>query len=178
MAKYILQVQTVIHGKTASQTKDTMTARMQRRIAKATCCANLRRRSTVGRCLGISLAYTVESHKCQDVHAMKTENMLPLVNEYGYLHTSQVFFLLCESHVVKLNDASALSREAQKGGEHTSLGGYTGSSPSIYRGERAVDPALQAHCIFCKCLDLRRLQILVSVGSGFQAQYLEHRPSW
>jgi len=36
---------------------------------------------------------------------------LPLVNEYGCLHTSQVFFLLWESHVVKLNGISARSGE-------------------------------------------------------------------
>ncbi len=59
----------------------------------------------------MSSAYTVKSQKCQAVHEPKTDDTLPLVNEYGYLHTSQVFFLLCESHVVKLNDASALSRE-------------------------------------------------------------------
>jgi hypothetical protein len=132
-----------------------MTARTQKRIAKATCCANLRKRSTAGSCLGMSLAYTVENHKSQDVHAMKTENMLPLVNEYGYLHTSQVFFLLCESHVVKLNDGSALSREAQRIGNTPVLvdiayrpRAFTGVKERLIRlSRRTADSASVLICV-------------------------------
>jgi len=101
---------------------------------------------------------------------------LPLVNEYGCLHTSQVFFLLWESHVVKLKGISARSGEIRQVTGHTNLGECTGSCPSICTDERAVDLVPQVRCRFGKCLGLRHPRLLTLPEIGFQVQYSSYRP--
>jgi len=95
---------------------------------------------------------------------------LPLVNEYGYLHTSHVFFLLWESHVVKLNGISARSGELRQVTVQTNLGEYTGSCPSICTDERAADLVPQVRCRFGKCLGPRLLRLLTSPEIRFQVR--------
>ena len=139
----------------ASHTKDTMMARMQNNTAKITCCASFRSSSMAGNCLGMSFAYT--GGKSDRAGTGLTSESLPFVNEYGCLHTSQVFFLLWESHVVKLKGMSVRSREIRQVTGHTNLGGYTGSCLSICTDERVADQVPQVHCKSDKCLGLRRL---------------------
>jgi len=149
-------------------------ARMQKKHAKTTCCASFRSRSMTGNCLGISFAYTGGKSDCAGTGL--TSETLPLVNKYGCLHTSQVFFLLWESHVVKLKDMSVRSREIRQVTGHTSLGGYSGSCLSIYTGERVADLVLQARCRSGKCLGPSRLPLPTSLENPFQIQCSGHRP--
>jgi hypothetical protein len=56
--KYILHVQTVIHGNIANQIIPTAIALIPNNIMKKNCWASLRMRSTVGSLVGMSGAYT------------------------------------------------------------------------------------------------------------------------
>lgn len=78
----------------------------------------------------------------------------PFVNEYGCLHTSHVFFLLCASHVVRLNENMRKAPEdcEQWSRELTSPGGCSEWYPSIYTGRIAAGRVLLVHCIFCMYL--------------------------
>jgi hypothetical protein len=93
------------------------------------------------------------------------------------LHTSQVFFLLWESHVVKLKDMSVRSREIREVTGQTNLGECIGSCLSICTDERVVDLVPQARCRFGKCLDPRRLPLPTSPENPFQVQCSGYCPS-
>ena len=64
---------------------------------------------------------------------------IPFVNAYGCLQTSQVFFLLWASQVVRLKQGL----DESYGGVvlHTNLDEYSVSCPSICMDERGVDRA-------------------------------------
>lgn len=143
-----------------------MMARMQKKTANTACWASFRSRSIAGRCLGMSSAYT--GMRSDAAGGGLRSETLPLVNEYGCLHTSQVFFLLWESHVVKLNGISARSGEIRQVTVQTNLGGCTGSCPSICRDKIAADLVPRARCRFGKCLGPCLFRLLASPEIRFQ----------
>ena len=76
---------------------------------------------------------------------------IPFVNAYGCLQTSQVFFLLWASQVVRLEQG--LDESLDRGIIlHTNLDEYSVSCPSIYMDERGVDQVPLGRCISDMCL--------------------------